>query len=567
MPDGTGGGGRPVRTLVVRPPALERALAPWLAFLEASGQVAVTVTADLDRLTELAGIDVVVAHTTEGPLGLEQEAGLCDFVERGGGFVGLHGTTQAWSASPRYLALVGCPPNGRFVDSELRTRVRNPDHPLTRGLVGPLALREAAYGLAGVDPDCEVLLETDWQYRSVPVAYVRAAGRGRIFYCGAGGRAATLREPTLQRLLYRAVRYTAGRETGGEVAVGLLGTGAIAAEHAAAIAAVPGLRLGAVCDRSPERLAAARALAPAAAGHADAADLLADAAVDLVVVSTPPSTHAELTLRALAAGKHVVVEKPLCLTTAEADRLIAAATAAQRTLTVYQSRRWDPDFLAIRRVVAEGRLGDLFHAETFVGGFGHPCSYWHSHQAVSGGVVYDWGSHYIDWLLELFPGRVVGVSAWRQKRLWHDVTNDDQVRVLMTFDDGAQAEFLHSDIAAARKPKWYLLGTAGAVVGHWREPSRFVPTAVGTAVEERWLPTDAPAEVHVLTPDGEGGAHDQRLSLPRPLPQPFYRNLAGHLLAGEPLAVPPAAARRNIVVMEAATRSALDGGRPVAVDV
>ncbi|HUY60893.1 MAG TPA: ThuA domain-containing protein, partial [Candidatus Dormibacteraeota bacterium] len=453
---------------MIRPQARERDLAPWLAFLEATGQVDVTVTADLARLTDLADVDVVVAHTTDGPLHPDQEAALCDFVERGGGFVGLHGTTQAWSASPRYLALVGCPPNGRFLDAELRTRVRNPDHPLTRWLAGPFALREAPYGLAQVQPDCEVLLETDWQYRSVPVAYVRAAGRGRIFYCGAGGRAATLWEPTLQQLFYRAIRYTAGRETGGEVTIGLLGTGAIAAEHAAAIAGVPGLRLGAVCDRSPERLAGARSLAPAATGYGDAAELLADDAVDLVVVSTPPNTHAELAVRALAAGKHVVVEKPLCLTVAEADHMIAAAAAAERTLTVYQSRRWDPDFLAVRGAVAEGRLGDLFHAETFVGGFGHPCGYWHSHQPVSGGVIYDWGSHYIDWLLELFPGRVVQVNAWRQKRVWHDVTNDDQVRILMTFDDGAQAEFLHSDIAAARKPKWYVLGTAGAIVAHWR---------------------------------------------------------------------------------------------------
>ena len=107
--------------------------------------------------------------------------------------------------------------------------------------------------------------------------------------------------------------------------------------------------------------------------------------------------------------------------------------------------------------------------EAFIGGFSHPCSYWHSHEPISGGTIYDWGSHYFDWLLQLFPSQVTTVSAVAQKRVWHDVSNADQVRVDLTFAGGEQATFLQSDVAAALKPKWYLVGTEyPASAEEWR---------------------------------------------------------------------------------------------------
>src|SRR5262249_59747852 len=117
--------------------------------------------------------------------------------------------------------------------------------------------------------------------------------------------------------------------------------------------------------------------------------------------------------------------------------------------------------------VGRGEIGDVFYIEAFIGGYGHPCSFWHSHEAVSGGTIFDWGSHYFDWMLHLLPGEVVRVAASAHKRVWHDVTNADQVRVDVTFAGGEQASFLEQDMAAALKPKWYLLGTAGALVGRW----------------------------------------------------------------------------------------------------
>src|SRR5207302_11498419 len=131
-------------------------------------------------------------------------------------------------------------------------------------------------------------------------------------------------------------------------------------EHALAVRAVSGLELAAVCDSVQARLQSAREEFDARA-YGDAAELLADPDVDMVVVGTPPATHAEVVLQALAAGKHVVCEKPFALRVEEVDRMLAAAADGGRTITVYQSRRWDPDFVAVREAVQAGAIGELFY--------------------------------------------------------------------------------------------------------------------------------------------------------------------------------------------------------------
>jgi scyllo-inositol 2-dehydrogenase (NADP+) len=280
----------------------------------------------------------------------------------------------------------------------------------------------------------------------------------------------------------------------------------------------------------------------------------------------PPAMHSQAVLECLEAGKHVVCEKPFALRLEEVDRMLSAGRQAGRTLTVYQSRRWDPDFVALRRAVASGAIGDPFYMEAFIGGFGHPCSYWHSHEPISGGTIYDWGSHYFDWLLQLFGDRVRSVSALSHKRVWHDVTNADQVRVDLTFAGGQQASFLQSDVAAALKPKWYLLGTGGAAVGDWRQEAVRTRAWTGDLVEERLQPSEAPSVVSLHRPNGEGGVDVEVLALSPREQDGFYRNLADHLLLGEPLAVLPEEAGRNVAVMEAAARSIAAGGRPIELD-
>ena len=410
-----------------------------------------------------------------------------------------------------------------------------------------------------VADDVEQLLTANSAFTDHPVATWRPASRLAVLTVGSTSE--TYAQPAFGRLVHRVLRHVLGHRDGAAVRVGMLGYGAIGHEHAVAIGATQGLELTAVCDPNSARIEAARAFAPDVRGHAGGEALLADDGVDLVIVSTPPNTHADWVLRALEAGKHVVVEKPFCITVEEADRQIAAAAAAGLTLAVYQNRRWDADYLAVKRAVRSGRLGEVFHLETFVGGYDHPCNFWHSDAEISGGAIYDWGSHYLDWVLDLLPQPVEWVSATAHKRVWHDVTNADHTRVLLHFADGVEAEFTHSDLAAVRKPKFYVLGTRGGLVGHWQQERIVSRSPIGLVAEDRFAVSDAPAALSLLDADGSATA----LAVEPPPAQPFHRELADALLSGAPMSVTPQGSRRNIAVMQAATLSAADGGRPVTL--
>jgi predicted dehydrogenase len=464
-------------------------------------------------------------------------------------------TAASWAEVDGVLDAAGLVPGPLTPTHELRLRPGGIS-PVTTRMPAEVLVRDRWLAIDKARDDVEVLLTAMSGLTLHPVMTWRPATR--IGTLTTGWSPESLRDQEFRRLAHRWIRHALGQPDAAAVRVGMLGYGAIGAEHAEAFAAVDGLSLAAVCDKSAQRIAAARIDNPDLAAYDDADDLLASD-VDLIVVSTPPNTHADWALRALAAGKHVVVEKPFCITTAEADELIDAAAGAGRALAVYQNRRWDADYLAVKRVVRSGLIGEVFHYESFVGDYGHPCNYWHSDEEVSGGAVYDWGSHYLDWALDLFQQPIDHVTAATHKRRWHDVTNADHTRVSIRFSDGVEAEFIHSDLAAAMKPKWYVLGTEGALVGQWRRERVVGRNAVGNLVEDRLTAAESPADLSVFAPDGSVTS----VALAPPPRYPFHRELADLLLSGAPMSITPAGSRRNIAVMEAATASARDGGRPV----
>jgi predicted dehydrogenase len=528
--------------------ALRQALKPFAPRLDLRSASLV------DGVPDLGEVHVVIAQFGGAPLSSSERATLLRFVADGGGVVtfGDRGALLGVTTAPV------TPP------CELLVNVAG-GHPITDRLDQRFTIVDAT-ALLPEQVAGDVVLRLSWQYRRLPLAIATSLGRGRLVTFALEGGSAAMEDRIVQRLLYRAVRFAAGEVGCGEIGAALVGWGAIGIAHASALSETQGLRLVGICDQNPQRLDDARRDFPETRLYPRLEDVLADDQVDLAIVSTPPNTHAPIAERVLEAGKHVVVEKPFCLTTAEADRLVAVAEQQKRTLTVYQNRRWDADFLAIRRALEAGAIGDPFHIETFIGGFAHPCDFWHSHEPVSGGLFYDWGSHYLDWILSLVAAPVRTVSASSQKRVWHDVTNADMARILVRFEGGLEAEFIHSDVAAAPKPKWYILGTSGAIVATWRSERVVSRSRTGDLVEERLQPAEAPAEVVVHRRDATGAIHREHLQLPTPPLWPFHRNLADHLLDGEPLAVTPRQARRAIAVMEAATWSAAHDATPVAID-
>lgn len=295
------------------------------------------------------------------------------------------------------------------------------------------------------------------------------------------------------------------------------------------------LKLTAVCDLDPKCTQAAEADFPDIQTFNQVSEMLENGGIDLAVVVTPHNTHRDLTVQCLKASKHVVVEKPMCLTAEEATAMIKAAEQAGQMLSVFHNRRHDGDFLAIKEVVDKGLIGEVFHIEAGGGSYRHPGYWWRSDKRVSGGAFYDWGAHIIDWVLHLVPAKMASVTGFFHKLVWHDVTNEDHVEAMIRFKNGTVADVQLSNIARVPRARWRILGTKGAILDQGGEECFTVNTEIdGMSVE--------------MKVDYKKGNWEL-----------YYQGIAKHLLEREPLEVTPESARRVIAVMETAEKSAQSG--------
>ncbi|MFV3076935.1 oxidoreductase [Niveispirillum fermenti] len=171
--------------------------------------------------------------------------------------------------------------------------------------------------------------------------------------------------------------------------------------HAPLIAATAGLELAAIVSGNPAKVAPYWPRVPV---RAQIGEVLADPTIDLVVIATPNSLHAEQASLALAAGKHVVVDKPFTVALADAQALERQAGASGRVLSIFHNRRWDADFLALSALIRQGALGRVTQFESHFDRFrSERRDRWRERADVAGaGLWYDLGSHLLDQALFLF---------------------------------------------------------------------------------------------------------------------------------------------------------------------
>lgn len=522
---------------------------PFFSYLRSIRHMKLSVKPQLPH--DLSHFDIIV--TANAAALADNCEHLRQFVYAGGGWLEL--THLSDKPLPQVF---GAQPGPIGPATELRVLFQDKNHPMARRLPEAVYLKGRYQSLEIAADDAEVILYTDWHYQHSPVLVTRPAGDGHVA-------CTTLQaygDVTFQQILYRLLHQLAGQpDTERTLSVGLLGYAAsVGQTHGLGVEATPGLTLHAACDVKVERRSQAQKDFPKVRTYASADALANDPDVDVVIIVTPPNSHARLSLQMMAAGKHVICEKPLALNSEEIAAMAQMAEKQQVHLSCYQNRRWDVDYLAIKRALADGLIGDLFYMETFVGGFEHPCGYWHSHEPISGGTAYDWGGHYLDWIVSLIPDRVQAVVGTRQKRVWHDVTNADQERIQIRFAGGQEAEFMHSTVAAVRKPKWYLLGTKGAIVGHWRDVNTYEIDPVLYFHPHQIPATEMPPDLILHRRHHSGQIVAQEIAIPERRHHLFYQNLADHILTGEPLVAPLEDSVQVVAILEAAARSATNGG-------
>lgn len=306
------------------------------------------------------------------------------------------------------------------------------------------------------------------------------------------------------------------------IRVGLIGYGYSGRTfHAPLINSVAGLALRIVGSSDPAKV---QASCPGPAIVADPFAVATSDAVDLVVIASPNDSHAPLARAALAAGKHVVVDKPLTLDLAEARALREAARSRGRLLAAFHNRRWDSDFLSVRKALDAGLIGRVRHFESHFDRF-RPLvrDRWREGAGPGSGIWYDLGPHLVDQALRLFglPVRLTASLAG----LRAGARADDWAHVVLDYP-GLRVVLHASMLVAGGSPRFLVHGEAGSLVKHRPDPQEgqlaagLVPGAPGWGEDPDGL------EIH----DGTGTvtrrpavAGDQRC---------FYRSVAETIARG-----------------------------------
>lgn len=245
------------------------------------------------------------------------------------------------------------------------------------------------------------------------------------------------------------------------IRIGIIGFGFAAQTfHVPLLRALPEeFEITAVSSSKPE---AVHAVLPQARVFSSPQDLLAHPQVDAVVVTAPNTLHYPLSREALAAGKHLIVEKPATITAAESEDLAGAARQTGLVASVFHNRRWDSDFLTLKRLLQEERLGDLSHIELHFDRYRPQVRQrWRESDQPGAGLLYDLGSHLIDQTLQLF-GLPRGVTAdIRIQRTGGK--SDDYVHLML--DYGSFPVIIHIT-SLCRGPgfRYIVNGTEGSLV-------------------------------------------------------------------------------------------------------
>ncbi|GHV87245.1 oxidoreductase [Spirochaetia bacterium] len=226
----------------------------------------------------------------------------------------------------------------------------------------------------------------------------------------------------------------------------------------------PELEIAGIYDIRPEAVQKARDLGINAFDSPER--IYADRDIELVLVATPNDVHKPYAIACLEAGKNVISEKPVTLNSAELEEIIAASRKAGKFFTVHQNRRWDADFLSLKRIFADGILHDPYMIESRVQGSRQALHGWRGWKQNGGGMVLDWGVHLIDQMLNFCPRKLVSVNAVLHKVFAPEV--DDNFTASFRFENG-----LHYLVNIAMnsfivQPRWHISAADGtALIEDW----------------------------------------------------------------------------------------------------
>ncbi|PCJ60866.1 MAG: dehydrogenase [Planctomycetota bacterium] len=272
--------------------------------------------------------------------------------------------------------------------------------------------------------------------------------------------------------------------------------------------------------------------------YSSVSQMLKKSEVNLVTLITPHNTHAKLALECLSAGRHVVSEKPLAITTAECDSMIKKAKQKNLMLSTYHNRHWDGCILTAKKQIQKQKLiGDIYKVEAHMGAYGQPGDWWRSSKSISGGILYDWGVHLLEYSLQLIQSEITEVSGyakkgfWAGKTAWKKDTNEDEALATVRFKNGTWLNLCVTTLDSNPKPgqieitgtkgSYIMTGTDYTIVQH-RSGKKIVTS--GKNIANKW--------------------------------DEYYKDISSHLSKGTKLTITPEWSRRPIHILDLANKSA-----------
>ncbi|MEG1186197.1 MAG: Gfo/Idh/MocA family oxidoreductase, partial [Eubacterium sp.] len=327
----------------------------------------------------------------------------------------------------------------------------------------------------------------------------------------------------------------------------IIGNGGMGGWHVEHLLKSDVANLAGVFDIKEDRQQAARDAGIRAYDSLD--QVLSDPSVDIVTLAVPNNVHREIAVQAMAAGKNVISEKPVTVSSGDLQLMIDASKKYGKLFTVHQNRRWDADFLSMKEIYESGVLGDVFNIESRVHGSRGIPGDWRGKKEYGGGMMLDWGVHLIDQILQMIPEKITSVYAKMDHVTNYEV--DDGFHMDLTFESEKLVRIEVGTSNFLYLPRWYMQGENGtAVIDDWYLNGKIV--CCENWDEKDVIPVKTAAGLtKTMAPRKEDTIVEHLIPKPTPDVHDFYRNVCKAIDGKEAQLITHPQMMRVMKVMEA----------------
>lgn len=341
-----------------------------------------------------------------------------------------------------------------------------------------------------------------------------------------------------------------------EYRIGIIGFGGMGNWHRETIGTIEGLSVAGIFDIDQSRNDYAKEIGIRSFRSLE--ELLQEEEIDLVLVATPNDLHKPIAIQAMKAGKHVVCEKPVTLNSEDLKEMIRTSEETGKLFTIHQNRRWDEDFLTIKKIFDERKLGEVYRIESRVHGSRGIPGDWRQEKEHGGGMVLDWGVHLLDQI-------VVLMGSSKIKTVYATLTNitnqvvDDGFAAHLTFDRPIEVLVEVGTSNFISLPRWYMVGQNGtAMIEDWDLKGRIV-RATGKNESDVVPVRTAAGLTKTMAPRREDTIHTEELTIVKSDIRDYYRNVIKAIRKEEEPQIKLTEVMRVMKLMEAIFESARKG--------